>query len=122
MHIGLNASLTYINRPSQANGQINIIQPYKSTISFSTGDLLREERAKEGSEFGELIESHIKNGTIVPVEITCSLLQRAMEKSDKNDFLIDGFPRNEDNLQGWNKQMGDKVRIKLFWEQYYVTG
>ena len=56
------------------------------------------------------------------MEITCSLLERAMDKSEKNDFLIDGFPRNEDNLQGWNKQMGDKVRIKLFWEQYYVTG
>ena len=29
-------------------------------------------------QFGELIEHHITNGTIVPVEITCSLLERAM--------------------------------------------
>jgi len=81
-------------------------------VHLSAGDLLREERAKPGSEFGELIESHITNGTIVPVEITCSLLERAMTKSDKNNFLIDGFPRNEDNLQGWNKDMGDKVNLQ----------
>merc|ERR1712045_221078 len=30
----------------------------------------------------------------------------------KNNFLIDGFPRNEDNLQGWNKQMGEKVNLQ----------
>merc|ERR1712098_436505 len=58
------------------------------------------ERASPGSQYGELIEHHITNGTIVPVEITCSLLERAMTESEKNNFLIDGFPRNEDNLQG----------------------
>ncbi|XP_023342909.1 UMP-CMP kinase isoform X2 [Eurytemora carolleeae] len=77
-------------------------------VHLSAGDLLRAERIAPGSEFGELIEHHITNGTIVPVEITCSLLERAMTKSEKNDFLIDGFPRNEDNLTGWNKQMGEK--------------
>lgn len=72
---------------------------------LSAGDLLREERAKPGSQYGELIETHIKNGTIVPVEITCNLIDRAMQVSDNlhNRFLIDGFPRNEDNLDGWNK-------------------
>merc|ERR1712156_816207 len=81
-------------------------------VHLSAGDLLRAERASPGSEFGELIEHHITNGTIVPVEITCSLLERAMTQSDKNNFLIDGFPRNQDNLQGWTKQMGDKVNLQ----------
>ena len=36
-----------------------------------------------------------------------------MKESDKNDFLIDGFPRNEDNLTGWNEAMGDKVNLKF---------
>lgn len=43
-------------------------------VHLSAGDLLREERNTPGSEYGELIENHIRNGTIVPVEITCSLL------------------------------------------------
>ena len=26
-------------------------------------------------------------------------------------FLIDGFPRNQDNLEGWEREMGDKVNM-----------
>ena len=76
---------------------------------LSAGDLLREERSRSDSEFGELIDEHIKNGTIVPVEITCKLLERAMLKSNEDTFLIDGFPRNEDNLKGWLKALSDKT-------------
>lgn len=41
-----------------------------------------------------------------------------MNKSSVKKFLIDGFPRNEDNLQGWNRTMDGKVDIKcvLFFE------
>ncbi len=34
-----------------------------------------------------------------------------MEKSSKKRFLIDGFPRNEDNLQGWLRIMSSKVDV-----------
>ena len=85
----------------------------KAKTSIFAGDLLREERNSPGSQYGELIEHHITNGTIVPVAITCSLLERAMQTSEKNDFLIDGFPRNEDNLQGWTESVGDKVNLKF---------
>lgn len=77
---------------------------------LSAGDLLRAERAKEESKFKDEIETHIKNGSIVPVEITCSLLKQAMEESRKDKFLIDGFPRNKNNLDGWNKVM-DSVAV-----------
>ncbi|PSN55220.1 UMP-CMP kinase [Blattella germanica] len=87
-------------------------------VHLSAGDLLREERAKEGSKYGELIEEAIKNGKIVPVEITCSLIEAAMERSESNKFLIDGFPRNQNNLDGWNKQMAPHVNLLfvLFFE------
>lgn len=80
-------------------------------VHLSAGDLLREERNKPGSEYGELIERHIKEGSIVPVEITCSLLERAMQESKNNKFLIDGFPRNQNNLDGWNKRVASKVHF-----------
>lgn len=80
---------------------------------LSAGDLLREERAREGSEVGALIEDYIRNGKIVPVEVTCSLLENAMKKSGKHKFLIDGFPRNQDNLDGWNRQMSDKIDFQF---------
>ncbi|XP_021954300.1 UMP-CMP kinase isoform X2 [Folsomia candida] len=80
-------------------------------VHLSAGDLLREERNKPGSEYGELIEKHIRDGTIVPVEITCSLIERAMNESGSSLFLIDGFPRNQNNLEGWEKEMSDKVNV-----------
>ncbi|XP_071954502.1 UMP-CMP kinase-like isoform X2 [Antedon mediterranea] len=87
-------------------------------VHLSAGDLLRAERNKEGSEYGELIQTHIKNGSIVPVAITISLIERAMNESTVKKFLVDGFPRNEDNLTGWDQQMTDKVNLKfvLFFE------
>lgn len=78
---------------------------------LSAGDLLREERADPDSEYGELIENHIKEGKIVPVDITCSLLEKAMVKASCDKFLIDGFPRNKDNLDGWNKRVAEKVKL-----------
>nr|XP_033772170.1 UMP-CMP kinase [Geotrypetes seraphini] len=92
-----------------------IVQKYSYT-HLSAGDLLREERKKSNSQDGELIDKCIKEGAIVPVEITIRLLQRAMNEAmkadaQKNKFLIDGFPRNEDNLQGWNKAMNDEADV-----------
>ncbi|KAH8247124.1 hypothetical protein KR032_009878 [Drosophila birchii] len=80
---------------------------------LSAGDLLREERSREGSKFGILIEEYIRNGKIVPVEVTCSLLENAMKASGKSRFLVDGFPRNQDNLDGWNRQMSEKVDMQF---------
>ena len=40
-------------------------------------------------------------------------MQREMVQNKNVRFLIDGFPRNEDNLEGWNKYMdGQSVHLK----------
>ena len=44
-------------------------------VHLSAGDLLRAERQRPGSKVGEQIEDHIRKGTIVPVEITCTLIE-----------------------------------------------
>ena len=56
-------------------------------VHLSAGDLLRAERAM-GSELGDQIDHHIKNGTIVPVEVTCSLLENAMIANKGSDTAI----------------------------------
>jgi len=48
---------------------------------LSAGDLLREEQDRPGSEFGEMIKTYIKEGTIVPMEVTVQLLENAMKAS-----------------------------------------
>lgn len=80
-------------------------------VHLSAGELLRAERSDPKSQDGELINEFIREGKIVPVEITLSLLRRAMEKSGKRDFLIDGFPRNLDNIQGWFNNMTECATV-----------
>lgn len=64
-------------------------------VHISAGDLLREERARPGSPYGELIEHYLREGKIVPHEITISLLHKAMQSHpERRRFLIDGFPRD----------------------------
>lgn len=76
---------------------------------LSAGDLLRAEQDREGSQYGDLIRHNIREGIIVPMEITVTLLSNAMaaileEKKKKGEnsgeqisrFLIDGFPRKMD--------------------------
>ncbi|TQN73588.1 UMP-CMP kinase [Colletotrichum shisoi] len=67
---------------------------------LSAGDLLRAEQDRPGSQFGQLIKDYIKDGLIVPMEVTVQLLENAMTETIKKQgnkrFLIDGFPRKMD--------------------------
>ena len=78
---------------------------------LSAGELLREEKLKP-TENGRLIDSYLKEGKIVPVEISLNLLRGAIEQLKWNRYLIDGFPRNWDNLQGWDRIMSDVVDVE----------
>ncbi|KAJ6827020.1 putative UMP-CMP kinase 3 isoform X1 [Iris pallida] len=79
----------------------NIVEHFGFT-HLSAGDLLRAE-IKSGSENGAMIQNMIKEGKIVPSEVTIKLLQRAMLESDNDKFLIDGFPRNEENRAAFER-------------------
>lgn len=108
-----------LGAPGSGKGtQCSMISKEYDYVHLSAGDLLREERQRPGSEYGEMIEEKIRNGEIVPVEVTCSLLHKAMQKSGKERFLIDGFPRNQDNMDGWERVMSDKTKLLfvLFFE------
>lgn len=60
---------------------------------LSAGDLLRDEVEKK-SERAEMIAESIKEGKLVPQEVTIGLLKDAMLQNPQcPGFLIDGFPR-----------------------------
>ena len=71
----------------------NLVRDYGFT-HLSAGDLLRAEQDRPGSQFGEMIKQYIKEGTIVPMEVTVQLLENAItekiEGSGTGKFLIDG--------------------------------
>jgi UMP-CMP kinase len=87
-----------------------LVDEYKF-VHLSAGDLLREER-KRGGPHAELIERTIRNGQIVPVEVTVALLQSAMlSHPSVSKFLVDGFPRNWDNIEGWQRVVGNEAHV-----------
>ncbi|CAK7347696.1 unnamed protein product [Dovyalis caffra] len=63
---------------------------------LSTGDLLRAE-VKSGSENATMIQNMMKEGEIVPSEVMIKVLQKAIQDSKNDKFVIDGFPRSEEN-------------------------
>lgn len=43
----------------------------------------------------------MKSGGVSPSRITLRLLKQEIELSNKNRFIIDGFPRSEENNNAW---------------------
>ncbi|KAI1736927.1 uridylate kinase [Xylaria scruposa] len=96
---------------------------------LSAGDLLRAEQNRAGSQYGELIKDYIKNGLIVPMEVTIALLENAMRdamtaaaaanKSTSprltGKFLIDGFPRKFDQAVKFEEAVCP-ARFVLFYD------
>lgn len=81
-------------------------------IHLSAGDLLREER-DSGSETATMINQCMNDGKLVPGEIPVQLMHKAMKKHGwaTKRYLIDGFPRSQDNLDCWTKVIGDSVDV-----------
>ncbi|XP_057509136.1 probable UMP-CMP kinase 2 isoform X2 [Actinidia eriantha] len=82
---------------------------------LSAGDLLRKE-ISSNSENGAMILNMIKEGKIVPSDMTVKLIQRAIESSENDKFLIDGFPRSEENRQTYERIVGEEPNIVLFFD------
>lgn len=84
-------------------------------VHLSAGDLLRAERNRKGSPFGELINNYIAEGQIVPMEITIALLHAAMKASTGSKrFLIDGFPRKMDQALKFEEKVCESKFVLFF--------
>ncbi|QLL34160.1 hypothetical protein HG536_0G00170 [Torulaspora globosa] len=86
-------------------------------VHLSAGDLLRAEREREGSKYGELISHYIKEGLIVPQEVTVALLKQAItENFEKGStkFLVDGFPRKMDQAITFEQEIVPSKFVLFF--------
>jgi UMP-CMP kinase len=93
---------------------------------LSAGDLLRAEQQREGSEFSQLIRTYIKEGQIVPMEVTVKLLENAMRDAinagrsregwgeGRGRFLIDGFPRKMDQALKFDETVCQSTQTLFF--------
>ncbi|KAK6250463.1 hypothetical protein SCA6_004468 [Theobroma cacao] len=93
---------------------IKIVETFGFT-HLSAGDLLRQEIASNSAD-GAMILNTIKEGRIVPSEVTVKLIQKEMESNDNHKFLIDGFPRSEENRIAFERIIGAEPNIVLFFD------
>ncbi|KAK8945968.1 hypothetical protein KSP40_PGU008106 [Platanthera guangdongensis] len=76
-------------------------------LHLSAGELLRKE-ILSGRENGSLILDIIKEGKIVPSEITVNLILREIELTENRKVLIDGFPRTDENRIAFERILLDQ--------------
>ena len=93
-------------------------------VHLSAGDLLRAE-LESGSPAASEIADIIKSGDLVPNDIIVTLIKDAMEMhtrtTGKRNFLLDGFPRSLNNLDGWNDIFGsENLPTMLYFECPYA--
>ena len=92
---------------------------------ISTGDLLREEIAKQ-TELGMQIDEVIKNGKLVEDDLVLKMLKNKLEMiiNDNKSFIIDGFPRTfnqakllEDTFESLNVDNYKVIYMNLDYEE-----
>jgi len=84
---------------------------------LSTGDLMRKEMAS-GSELGQLLNSFISQGHLVPDDVTMQLLEQHIDSlpQDTRGLIFDGFPRTLNQavqLERLMKKRGDKTAMLI---------
>ena len=87
-----------------------LIKEYKFK-HVSTGELLRDEKAK-GGELAKTIENYVTEGRLLPSELVVRLLKNSVQASGNRRYLFDGFPRNSENWEEFQKQFGDDVMVR----------
>lgn len=80
--------------------QAKLIAKKLGLCHISTGDLLRS----CGGKLKEEIDSYINFGNLVPDELILRILQERLRKKDcVKGFILDGYPRNESQIQDLKK-------------------
>ena len=83
----------------------------KELFHFSTGDILRSE-VKQKSSIGHKIESIINAGKLVSNNIILSIVEKIIfeESSENKGILFDGFPRNMDQANLFERLLEKKEK------------
>jgi adenylate kinase len=94
--LGSTLNLILLGPPGAGKGtQAERLRADFGLAHISTGDMLRAQVA-EGTELGEQAQQYMKAGELVPDEVIIGMIVARVGAPDARDgFLLDGFPRNE---------------------------
>jgi adenylate kinase len=95
-----------LGAPGAGKGtQVTNIALNLNLVQMSTGDLFRQ-AAAEGTELGKQAQSYMKEGKLVPDEITIKMVMEKMAVVDKKSGVVfDGFPRTLKQAEALDKAL-----------------
>jgi len=102
-----------VGGPGSGKGTIckKLVEEFKY-IHLSTGDILRKVVQEKKILGWEELERTMKYGNLVPSDQLLSFCKIIIASSTEKKILFDGFPRNQENLDEWNKTMQNFAEIK----------
>ena len=110
-------NLVLFGPPGAGKGtQSEFLVNHYNLVHLSTGDIFRY-NIKSGTELGNLAQSYMDQGKLVPDDVTISMLQAEVEKhSEAEGFIFDGFPRTTaqaEALDAFLTSRGDSIETML---------
>lgn len=102
-------NIVLFGKPGAGKGtQAAFLKEEYSLIHISTGDVFRY-NIKNKTKLGQLAQSYMDKGDLVPDEVTIKMLRDEVEKHpDSNGFIFDGFPRTVAQAQALDNLMESK--------------
>ncbi len=110
-------NIVFLGPPGAGKGtQAKILIERCGIPQISTGDMLREHRAK-GTELGKKAQEYMDKGQLVPDEIILGMVKERLSQPDcQKGFILDGFPRTVAQAEALDKllsEMGKKLDFAL---------
>jgi adenylate kinase len=110
-------NLVLFGPPGAGKGtQSEFLVKHYNLVHLSTGDVFRY-NIKSGTELGNLAQSFMDQGKLVPDEVTISMLKAEVEKhTEAEGFIFDGFPRTTaqaEALESFLTSRGDSIETML---------
>lgn len=110
-------NIVFLGPPGAGKGtQAKILIERYGIPQVSTGDMLREHRAK-GTELGKKAQEYMDKGQLVPDEIILGMVKERLSQPDcQKGFILDGFPRTVAQAEALDKllsEMGKKLDFAL---------
>lgn len=113
--------VVFLGAPGAGKGtQAAVVAKEMKLVHVASGDLFRQ-AIEKGTELGKRAESFMKQGKLVPDEITVKMVLERLSVPDcKGGVIFDGFPRTLEQakaldkaMESQGKKIGNVVYIKV---------
>ena len=89
-----------------------IASKHDNITHYSTGDMFRAE-VLSGSKRGQIIDTYISAGNIVPIDIAIETIVGAIKRAPSDIVVIDGYPRSVEQMLELDKYLVNEPDVEL---------